>query len=94
MVDLRTSYRHDCDGGRLPEGTAMIIASESGTAVGTLSWDYFSEPPVVVGIDVDANFQRQGIATAMWTEALSRESKLVHSSTLTDDGRDWIDSLT
>ena len=45
------------------EGNGMVSALSEGETIGALIWDFYSEPPVVVGVSVAEPYRRRGIAT-------------------------------
>lgn len=73
---------------------------ESGTQVGSIDWvksnkkaakSAGAEPGEVTGIW--AQPQRQGIGSAMWNEAKTRDPKIKHSSSQTDTGSAWANKV-
>lgn len=78
----------------LDDGQGLALAHLDGADIAGLRWDSYAEPPVVLDITVDEQFQRRGVATALfaWVKD-NHQSQLTHSDTLTADGRAWVDSL-
>ena len=77
----------------LGEGEASVEAYVGDKWAGFLKWNYLSESPEIVDVSVEPQFQRQGIATNLYKEALKNESQLVHSQSLTPDGEKWVQSI-
>lgn len=75
------------------DGEGWAIARVDGYDVGTLRWNYLAEPPVVVDVSVDEPYRCQGIATGLFQTAKANESELVHSETLTGDGRAFREAM-
>lgn len=88
MPAVNTKYRitHSVNG----------VAAElpGGKVIGELLWmdldngGYYAIGAVTM-VQVEREFQRQGIATAMWNAALAREPRLHHSKLRTPDGAAW-----
>lgn len=89
---VRTGYDPDAEV-EIGDGHCSVEATVNGKYAGALVWDYLSDPPTVLSITVEPEFQRKGIATMMWSIARKNESKLEHSQTLTEDGLAWSQSL-
>lgn len=70
-----------------------ISASVGGNQVGSLSWHPKSGR--VMGVEVNREYRRQGIASRMWDEAhraASRSTRVIrptHSADRTDSGDAW-----
>jgi GNAT superfamily N-acetyltransferase len=64
-----------------------------GQPVGTLTFWEKQGRPEVLAVQVHDSWQRQGIATEMWKWAKERDSRVVHSSALTPNGRAWVEHL-
>lgn len=78
----------------LDDGQGLALAHLDGNDIAGLRWDSYAEPPVVLDITVDPEYQRRGVATALfaWVKA-NHQSQLMHSDALTGDGRAWVASL-
>lgn len=78
----------------LDDGQGLALAHLDGRDIAGLRWDFYAEPPVVLDITVDEQFQRRGVATALfaWVKD-NHQSQLTHSDSLTGDGRAWVASL-
>lgn len=96
-VVYREVVRADPNGNRLEKGTACVAAyvgaGPDAECVGALFFDCYGEPSVVIDVSVEEAYRRQGIGTGLFNFARSRQSDLVHSETLTSDGRAFVQSF-
>jgi 8-oxo-dGTP pyrophosphatase MutT (NUDIX family)/GNAT superfamily N-acetyltransferase len=80
---------------RLPDGTAIATCNWGVDVVAALRWNYYTEPPEVIGITVEPQYRRRGIGTALfnWVKE-TQQSDLRHSDLLTDDGKGFTQSFS
>lgn len=77
-------------GERKPRHFVQAV-SPSGEIMGTLNW--YGTTGMVASIDVEPQYRRQGISTAMWEHAQQFSPKPKHSADRTDDGDAWARSV-
>lgn len=63
----------------------MITAMHGEQKVGSLRW----YPKEITGVDVDAEHQRKGVATAMWNMGQEIRPRPKHSAERTGQGQLW-----
>lgn len=90
----RLTYSVTCRSEILDDGQGLALAHLDGTDIAGLRWDSYAESPVILDLTVDEDFQRRGVATALfhWVKD-NHQSQLTHSDSLTSDGRAWVNSL-
>jgi GNAT superfamily N-acetyltransferase len=75
----------------LSEDGIEAVDHDKGYAIGYLNWD---DSHRIMTIEVDPEYRRQGIATAMFNWAKQNANpKLRHSVELTDEGHAWGKSM-
>lgn len=76
------------------DGEALATAYVNGEPVAGLRWNYYSEPSVVLDLFVEEPYRRRGVATALWNWVkTTHQSDLEHSTSLTDDGKAFRQTL-
>ena len=70
---------------------SLLAFTPDGALAGEIRWSRRGGEIALVW--VPDLLQRRGIATALLTEAVRRQSDVHHSTQLTNDARAWIESL-
>ncbi len=78
-------------------GGIIVGAFHDETRIGMLwltgEWEHLNGGRFVRLIEVDEEYRRQGIATALWNYAVEIGLKPTHDASKTEDGNGWASSL-
>ena len=86
-LDLRIEHEPDIMGGVFVKG--FIGDLMVGHLWLTGAWGHLDGGRFVRMVKVDDEYQRQGVATALWDYAVAQGLKPIHELAKTEDGKKW-----